>query len=90
MPPLNDSPSDAATSSPLPDNIYVPPDEWEKLDETSRKFLVEAEAGGMGIYAENGEVCAWGAAYAGIFSIDVEARRDPDGYLVTPANVQAD
>ena len=39
--------------------------------------------------AENGQVCAWGAAYEGLFSMDVEAQRDPDGYLVTLANTKA-
>jgi uncharacterized protein (DUF169 family) len=73
----------------LPDRVCVPQAEWDKLDETARKFLTEAEAGGMMYLAENGQVCAWGAAYEGLFSMDVEAQRDPDGYLVTLANTKA-
>ena len=72
--------------SPLPGRVCVPLEEWKKLDKTSKKFLREAEDGGLLYLAENGGVCAWGAAYKGLFSMDTKAQRDPDGYLITLAD----
>lgn len=68
-----------------PDRACMTQAEWDGLDEESRTFLIEAEAGGLRYLAEHGEVCAWGPAYAGLFSVDITARRDPDGYLITLA-----
>lgn len=61
--------------------------EWEKLDERSREFLRQAEAGGMRYTSENGEVCAWGVAVDGIFKMDVHIEpHSIDGFLVTLPN----
>ena len=59
--------------------------EWDKLTDSQREFLREAEEGGMRyIVTEDGRVCAWGIAVAGIFSMEVKAERNPfDGYVVT-------
>lgn len=71
---------------PLPDPVCVPKAEWDKLDAMGQQFLIEAEAGGMQYVAEAGEVCAWGLAFEGIFSMDthVEPHSD-DGFMVTLA-----
>lgn len=65
---------------------------WAKLDEQSREFLRQAEAGGMRYLAENGEVCAWGVAIAGIFSMRVESEYQPGcgEYLVTLPNASGE
>lgn len=54
--------------------------------ELIRKFIAEAEHGGMRYLVENGRVIAWGAAVEGIFSmvVDVEDQKDSTGeYVVT-------
>ena len=57
------------------------------LDEVSQQFIRDAEKGGMRWYVENGEVCAWGIATDGIFSMDVDIEKHScDGFIVTLPN----
>lgn len=64
---------------------YITEDEWGTLNEAQRQFLHEAEEGGMRyLVLEDGRVCAWGVAIAGIFSMEVKAERNQlDGWVVT-------
>lgn len=57
----------------------------ESLTELQKQFLHDAEEGGMrSLVLEDGRVCAWGIAVAGIFSMEVCVERNPfDGYVVT-------
>jgi hypothetical protein len=53
----------------------------------ARQFLIEAERGGMRYIAENGKVCAWGVAYEGLFSMDIDAEsHSEDGFIISLRN----
>jgi hypothetical protein len=65
--------------------VLVTHKEWTDLTEVQRQFLREADDGGLRyLVLEDGRVCAWGVAVAGIFSMDVKVEKNAfDGFVVT-------
>lgn len=63
----------------------VLPEEWKRLSLRQKQFVRDADNGGMRcLVLEDGRVCAWGVAIAGIFSMEVKAEPNEfDGYVVT-------
>lgn len=57
-------------------SLAISDEEEKKLTKLSRKFLEEADAGGMAYISENGKVLAWGITTEGIFSMDVTIEKN--------------
>ena len=59
--------------------------EWNKLSDTQKNFLREAEDGHFQYLIEDGNVYAWGAFDTGnLFSMEVKEERTADGSKYFP------
>jgi len=87
------NPASAETlCSAYPENLAVPLEEWNKLDDAGKQFIREADKANLMYLAENGEVCAWGfQVERGMFSMATHLELHPDdGWVITLQNVKGD
>ncbi len=67
-----------------PKNICCTEEEWAKLTDIQKKFLEEAEAGGLRYLIDENGPYAWGPAFQGLFSMDIHFQFNLyDGYIIT-------
>jgi len=68
----------AAKTIELPDRLIgIEPEDWNKIGDVERQFLIDAHDGHFRYLLSEGEVCAWAAPKtANLFSMEVVEQPD--------------